>query len=204
MGEHQGEGGVVADGADVAEMVGEALQFGHQGRAATPRAAELRRQAPLRRRGRKRPNRRPCCRRNSAPRAGPRVERRAGHQSFDALVGVAQPLLQPHDRLAAGGEAEMSRLDDPGMDRADRNLVQAFALAGRKHKAVGAARRRPFAPRGERMASGHDRARAAVGGAHRVDSPNRSRIVRSNRIAGGCRRRPRETASGQARLATTT
>ena len=31
MSVHQGEGGVVADGADVAEMVGEALELGHQG-----------------------------------------------------------------------------------------------------------------------------------------------------------------------------
>ena len=29
MGEHQGEGGVVADRADVAEMVGEPFEFGH-------------------------------------------------------------------------------------------------------------------------------------------------------------------------------
>ena len=29
MGEHQGEGGVVADRADVAEMVGEPLDLGH-------------------------------------------------------------------------------------------------------------------------------------------------------------------------------
>jgi len=33
--------------------------------------------------------------------------------------------------LAIGGEAEMAGLDDPGMDRTDRNLVQPLAL-GRK------------------------------------------------------------------------
>ena len=54
MGVHQREGGVVADRADVAEMIGEALQFGHQRRAARRRAAALRRRAPPRRRGRRR------------------------------------------------------------------------------------------------------------------------------------------------------
>src|SRR5659263_523215 len=36
-------------------------------------------------------------------------------------------LLQAHDMLAIGGEAEMSRFDDAGMHGAYRNLVQAFA-----------------------------------------------------------------------------
>ena len=56
------------------------------------------------------------------------LERRAGHQRLDALVHIAQPLFEPHHRLAIRGEAEMARLDDAGMDRADRDLVQALAL----------------------------------------------------------------------------
>jgi hypothetical protein len=47
-------------------------------------------------------------------------------------VDVAEPLLEPDHRLAVGGEAEMAGLDDAGMDRADRNLVQASPSAGRK------------------------------------------------------------------------
>jgi hypothetical protein len=43
-------------------------------------------------------------------------------------VRVTQPLFQPDDGLAVGGEAEMTGLDDAGVDRPDRNLVQAFAL----------------------------------------------------------------------------
>ena len=46
MGEHQGEGGVVADRADVAEMIGEPFDLGHdaaqgcaRGGASTPSAA---------------------------------------------------------------------------------------------------------------------------------------------------------------------
>ena len=49
-------------------------------------------------------------------------------QPLDALVGVAEPLFQPHHRLAVGGEAEMAGLDDAGMHRPDRDLVQAVAL----------------------------------------------------------------------------
>ena len=52
----------------------------------------------------------------------------AVHQTFDALVHVAQPLLEAHHRLAVGGEAEVTGLDDAGMDRADRYLVQPLAL----------------------------------------------------------------------------
>ena len=37
MGVHQREGGVVADRADVAEMVGEALELGHSARSQTAR-----------------------------------------------------------------------------------------------------------------------------------------------------------------------
>ena len=56
------------------------------------------------------------------------LERGALHQRLDALVHVAEPLLQPHHGFAVGGEAEMAGLDDAGMHRADRNLVQALAF----------------------------------------------------------------------------
>ena len=66
----------------------------------------------------------------------------------DALVHVAQPLLEPHDGLAVGGEAEMPGLDDAGVHRPDRDLVQRLALGGKERVGV---------PRGWRAAS---RARA--------------------------------------------
>ena len=71
-----------------------------------------------------------------------RSMRRAGHQRLDALMHVAEPLFEPHHGLAIGGEAEMSRLDDAGMHRADRDLVQAFAF--RRQKVIGG--RLPLAP----------------------------------------------------------
>ena len=62
----------------------------------------------------------------------------------DALVHIAQPLLEPHHGLAVGGEAEMAGLDDAGVHRADRNLVQVLALGGQE--GVGS-RRTPCAAR---------------------------------------------------------
>ena len=45
---------------------------------------------------------------------------------------IAEPLLQPHHVFAIGGEAEVAGLDDAGMHRADRNLMQAFAFRRQK------------------------------------------------------------------------
>jgi hypothetical protein len=56
------------------------------------------------------------------------VELGSRHQSLDALVDITEALFQPHHRFAIGGEAEMPRLDDAGMDRTDRDLMQPFAL----------------------------------------------------------------------------
>ena len=61
-----------------------------------------------------------------------RSMRGAGHQRFDALVHIAEALFEPHHGLAAGGEAKMSRLDDAGVHRADRNLMQRFAFDGKE------------------------------------------------------------------------
>ena len=136
--------------------------------AAQPRAraAAPRRRAPPRRRARRRTRRRRCCRRRCGRRAAPRWRVGAGHQAVDALVDVAEPLLEAHDRLAVGGEAEMAGLDDAGMDRPDRNLVQALALGGRN--AIG---RRSLRRAGVRAAerlrarpSGRGRATAALSG----------------------------------------
>ena len=127
---HEREGRVVADGAEIAEVVGDALELRHQraqldARAAvtsTPSAASTAR-AKAKRIG------------DGAVAGGARRQACAARSSvapaisaFDALVHIAEPLLQPHHRLAIGGEAEMAGLDDAGMHRADRDLVQAFAF----------------------------------------------------------------------------
>ena len=41
---------------------------------------------------------------------------------------IAKARFQPHDRFAIGGETEMAGLDDPGVNGANRDLVQALAL----------------------------------------------------------------------------
>ena len=124
MGVHQRKGGVVADGADVAEMIGEPLELRHQ--AAKPMCAR-RRLDPERRLDRAGEGDAVGDRRVAADarrQDGRALDARAARQAVDALVDIAEPLLEPHDRLAAGVEAEMAGLDDPRVDRTDRNLVQ--------------------------------------------------------------------------------
>ena len=67
-------------------------------------------------------------------------EVRARHQALDALMHIAEPLLETDHGLAVGGEAEMAGLDDAGVHRPDRDLMQArtFRPAGKYR-----ARRRP-------------------------------------------------------------
>ena len=141
------------------------------------------------------------------------LERRARHQRLDALVDVAEPLLQAHHRLAIGGEAEMAGLDDAGMHRADRDLVQALAL-GRQEGVGRARRRRRGVLRAAARASGRGRARAGVVEALRLKAvqiadralqPDRRRVHgadRGNRPSGArqaerrrCRRPPRRSSA---------
>ena len=72
-------------------------------------------------------------RRRSARRPG---ARRSGGcalgQLLDPAVGVEEPRLQVQDRLADGREAEVARLDDPGVDRPDRDLDDLVALDVRR------------------------------------------------------------------------
>ena len=63
---------------------------------------------------------------------------------------VAQPLLEPHNSLAVGGEAEMAGLDDAGMHWPDRNLVEALAF--RRQERIGQTLDRSGRARAERMA----------------------------------------------------
>ena len=59
---------------------------------------------------------------------------------LDALVRVAEALLEAQDLLADDGEAEMPRLDGAGVHRADRDFVHAFAFDLDEGIAVPAAR----------------------------------------------------------------
>ena len=153
MREHDREGRVVADGADIAEMIGEPFEFRHQ--RAQPYGAR---------------RRRPAERRLDSAGKGASIGhgRIAGaaagearrlfeigtlDQAFDALMDIAKPFLEPHDGLAVGAEAEMARLDDAGMDRADGDLVNVLpfhrqeGIAGRRFRRwMTCAERRADAP----------------------------------------------------------
>src|SRR5262249_4014365 len=123
LGESKREGRVVANGADVAEMVGKTLELSHE--RAEPDGAirnlDLERRLDGLRKGEPVGD-------GTVPRCPPRelrplVEAGSGHERVGALVHVAEPLLEPHHRLAIGREAKMPRLDDAGMDRPDRDLM---------------------------------------------------------------------------------
>ena len=127
LGEAEGQGGIVAERAEVAEVVGDALALQHQ--RPQQEGARRRRDAAGRLDGR-----------GIGPGVGtgriagnaadePRARRHvvADEQLLDALVLVAEALLEAQHPLADHREAEMARLDDAGMDGADRDLVGALA-----------------------------------------------------------------------------
>ena len=100
------------------------------------------------------------------------LDRGSRHQRLDALVHIAEALFEPHHGLAAGGEAEVPGLDDAGMHRPDRDLVQAFAF--RRQEGIGRPCGRRLAARTERMLhvpEADDRARAACRARRSGSSP---------------------------------
>ena len=128
MGMQQGKSGVVADSPDVAEVVGKPFKFRHQ----CPEPDRPRRNLELQGRFRSHGERPGIGDRaisgNAAGQLCCCLKLGAGHQRLDALVCVAQTLLEPHYRFAVGSKAEMPRLYDAGMHRTHRNLMQALAL----------------------------------------------------------------------------
>jgi len=131
-GQDRHDAGVVADRAHVAHMVRKPLQLGHD--AAQQDGA--RRHVPAKRRfGRQREGEAigdGAVARDARGDFAGLSEGCAGAERFDALVDVAQPLLQPRDGLAIAGEAEMAGLDDARMHGANRDLVQAGAVHGKE------------------------------------------------------------------------
>ena len=125
---HDRERRIVADRADIAEVICQALKLGHQ-RAQIDRA---RRHLNLQR-GLHGARKRDCISDGAVTGGAPgkmssAVERRPGHQTHDSLVHVSEPLLQAHDRLAIRGETKMAGLNDARMNWTDGNLVETLAL----------------------------------------------------------------------------
>ena len=125
-----GERGVVADGADIAEMIGQPLELGHQrteidgalGHLDLKRGLDGARVSEGIGHGR--------VARGAPGELRALVDGGACHQRLDALMHIAEPLLEPRHRLAIGSETEMPWLDDAGMNRPDRDLMQVLALDG--------------------------------------------------------------------------
>ncbi len=149
MGMHEREGGVIADRADVAEMVGQTLQLRHQ--PAQP--LRTRRCLDIERRfggaGEGDAVGHGAVARRAAGEHGALGKIGARHQAVDALMHIAQPLFQPHHGLAVRGEAEMAGLDDARMHGTDGNLMQSFALG--RQELIARARSRCLHPRAQRM-----------------------------------------------------
>ena len=126
-------------GADIPEMIGDPLEFRHQ--APEPVRARWRIDCERRLHGAGESNGVGRSRiAADAPRQNARAfDARAAHQTIDALMHVAETLLEPYDRLAAGVKPKMARFDDPRVNRADRNLVQALALGLEKRVSIGRA-----------------------------------------------------------------
>ena len=129
---HEREGRVVADRADIAEMVGKPFKLGHE--CAQMQRARRNLHIP---RGfnRMRKGQRisdGAVARRAAGKPARLVERCTGHELLDAFVHIPQPLFQSHHRFAVRGETEVPRLDDARVDRPNRNLVQTFPFRGQK------------------------------------------------------------------------
>ena len=115
-------------------------------------------------------------------------ERHGLEALFDALVLVAETLLQAQHALADDGEAEMARLDGAGVHRADRNLVHAVALD--RNEGVAGIARIAGAPARRRRGAADARSRA------------RRRGAASRARRAGCHPRPAPRApSGRTRRA---
>src|SRR3989454_10783766 len=119
---------VVAEVAEVAQVIGNALEL--QQNAAQCRRAR-RKLSASRALDRHRPRPGVGDRRVPADAPGEArafFERHGLEALLDPLVRVTESFLQPQNLLAHDREAEMPRLDDASVYRADRNLVHALSL----------------------------------------------------------------------------
>jgi hypothetical protein len=142
VGVGQGEADVVGQRADVAGMVVEAFELEHQGPQPLGRLGHGDAQGVLH---------------GEAVREGvtsrgvtadPFGEMgRAGgleplEQLLDPAVGEPEPGLELEDALPDDGEAEVAGLDDAGVDRADRDLIDPVAFDRQEGEGLGVGERR--------------------------------------------------------------
>ena len=85
-------------------------------------------------------------------------------------MDIAEALFQPHDGFAIGGEAEMSGLDDAGMNRSDRDLVQTLSLDGQEIVGPGLAALFPAPERMGNPPEAEIEPGSSIGQAHRLQA----------------------------------
>src|SRR5258706_8736997 len=123
----QREGGIVTDAADVAEMVGEPFEFCEQSTQPYRAVRHDKFEGSLSRPRKRIGIRDGAVARYASGELASQLNISSDHEPLDALMGISQPLFQPHHGLPARGKSEMARFDDAGMHGPDRNLMQAVA-----------------------------------------------------------------------------
>src|SRR5207247_10108368 len=105
---HDGERRVVADCTDVAEMIGEPLELSEQRSQPDRPWRDLHAERCLGRKGKGEGEGDRAVARYAPGEHRGAPDRSPGHERFGAFVRVAEAFLQPHDRLAVRGKAEVT------------------------------------------------------------------------------------------------
>ena len=137
---HHGKGCVVADGADVAEVVRESFELRHE-RTQPNRALRY----FDRMRGFDRPGKGNRVGHGAVAGNAPGQHRRpmhrhSRHQALRPLVHVTESRLEAHDGFAVRREPEVTGLDDARVYRTHRDLMQALTDCGEEDVRLGDAR----------------------------------------------------------------
>ncbi len=122
------ESRIVAECAEVAEVIRDALELERQRTQHQPSARHGDGRHVLERLAVGPRERHARVSRDARGEAVSVQDRQLGEAPLDALVHVAEALLEPQHLLADHGEAEVAGLDDAGVHGADGNLVHAVAF----------------------------------------------------------------------------
>ena len=122
------------------------------------------------------------------------IDRSARTERLYALVHIAEPLFEAGDGLAVGCKAEMARLDNAGVNRADGNLMQTHAFNGQEFVPLFGSRRPawPHAMVEPGAVIGEPDGICAVKIAHRPFQPHRRRMMPPYRRVSAIARLKRE------------
>ena len=120
---HQRKRRVIADRADVADVIGEPFKFRHQRPQENRASRDFDFESGFDSVGESERIGDRAVAGDAASETHRTIERRIDHQLLNAFVGIAEPLLQADDDLSISGKAKMPWLDNSGVDRANGNLM---------------------------------------------------------------------------------